>query len=29
MAKDHPSNPAAMIIPHRHVKTPFDFTAED
>ena len=29
MAKDHASNPAAMIIPHRHVETPFDFTAEE
>ncbi|WP_210387181.1 HIT family protein [Brucella anthropi] len=29
MAKDHASNPAAMIIPHHHVETPFDFTAEE
>jgi hypothetical protein len=25
----NPSNPAAMVIPFRHVETPFDFTAEE
>lgn len=29
MANDHLINPAAMIIPHRYVETPFDFTAKE
>ena len=29
MPKDHPTNPAAMIIPYRHVETPFEFSLEE
>lgn len=29
VAKTSPPNPAAMVVPFRHVVTPFEFTAEE
>lgn len=29
VSKPHPTNPAAIIAPLRHVETPFDLTAEE
>ena len=29
MVKTNPPNPAAMVIPFRHVETPFDINAEE